>query len=100
MDLIKQLCEIQAPSGEEVNMKEFLLSYINKHQANWLVKPQIIHGEDFQDSLMLVFGNPRTAVFAHMDSIGFTVRYLNQLVAIGGPHVEDGYKLVGKDNLG
>jgi putative aminopeptidase FrvX len=100
MDLIKQLCEIQAPSGEEVNMKEFLLSYINKNQENWLVKPQIIHGEDFQDSLMLVFGNPRTAVFAHMDSIGFTVRYLNQLVAIGGPHVEDGYKLVGNDNLG
>ncbi|MDQ3394403.1 MAG: aminopeptidase [Bacteroidota bacterium] len=100
MDLLKRLCEIHAPSGEEIYMKEFLLEYIKNESPKWKVNPQIIHGEAFQDSLMLVFGKPRTAVFAHMDSIGFTVRYHNQLVPIGGPHVENGYKLVGKDSLG
>jgi putative aminopeptidase FrvX len=49
---------------------------------------------------MLVFGTPRTAVFAHMDSIGYTVRYQNQLVPIGGPHAETGTLLVGHDSLG
>ncbi|WP_317127649.1 M20/M25/M40 family metallo-hydrolase [Hymenobacter rigui] len=35
-----------------------------------------------------------------MDSIGFTVRYGRQLVRIGGPVVENGYRLVGEDSLG
>jgi len=47
-----------------------------------------------------VFGQPRTAVFAHLDSIGFTVRYGRQLVRIGGPVAEAGYRLVGQDSQG
>jgi putative aminopeptidase FrvX len=47
-----------------------------------------------------VFGEPRTAVFAHLDSIGFTVRYGHQLVRIGGPQAEAGYRLVGRDSQG
>ncbi len=49
---------------------------------------------------MLVFGKPRTAIFAHMDSIGFTVRYGKELVKIGGPRVKPEYKLVGSDSKG
>lgn len=98
--LLKTLCEIHAPAGEEANMKDFLLNYISKHQKNWKVKPKIYQGKDFQDSLVLVFGKPRTAVFAHMDSIGFTVRYHNQLIPIGGPDIESGYALKGEDSLG
>jgi putative aminopeptidase FrvX len=100
MELLKKLCQIHAPSGNEVLMKEFLLEYIKSASSEWKVKPQVIQGEDFQDCLMLVFGKPRTAIFAHMDSIGFTVRYNNQLVFIGGPHYEDGYQLTGKDSQG
>lgn len=100
LSLLKQLCEIHAPSGEEVEMKNFLLQYISENKKNWKVQPEIIQGEGLQDCLMLVFGKPRTAVFAHMDSIGFTVRYFDQLITIGGPHVETGYKLWGKDSLG
>ncbi|PZR33492.1 MAG: aminopeptidase, partial [Azospira oryzae] len=66
----------------------------------WKVKPEIIEGEEFQDSIILKFGKPRTALFAHMDSIGFTVRYANQLVPIGSPDAEAGTKLVGEDSLG
>ena len=98
--LLKALCEVHAPSGEEIHMKNFLKKHILKEQKNWKVQPQIIEGTDFQDNLILVFGKPTTAVFAHMDSIGFTVRYQNQLIPIGGPDVETGYKLKGEDSLG
>ncbi|MFZ6011731.1 MAG: M20/M25/M40 family metallo-hydrolase [Bacteroidota bacterium] len=100
MKLLKQLCEIHAPSGEEFRLKEFLLKYIQKQMKNWKVKPEIYHGEEFQDCIILKFGKPRTAVFAHMDSIGFTVRYFNQLLPIGSPDADTGAKLVGEDSLG
>ncbi|WP_317128917.1 M20/M25/M40 family metallo-hydrolase [Hymenobacter metallicola] len=35
-----------------------------------------------------------------MDSIGFTVRYGQELVRIGGPRTETGYRLVGQDSQG
>ena len=100
MNLLKHLCEIHAPSGDERNMTNFIINHISLHQQSWVSKPKIIQGDQFQDCLVLVFGNPTTAVFAHMDSIGFTVRYNNQLVPIGGPQAESGYKLIGKDSLG
>src|SRR6478609_874578 len=98
--LLKQLCEVQAPSGHEAPLKEFLLQYIRKQKKNWSVEPEIIQGEEFQDCLILKFGKPRTAIFAHMDSVGFTVRYFNQLLPIGSPDAEMGTKLVGEDSLG
>jgi putative aminopeptidase FrvX len=100
MKLLKELCEIQAPSGEEYRMKEFLLKYIQKAKKNWQTQPEIYHGDELQDCVVLAFGKPRTAVFAHMDSIGFTVRYFNQLLPIGSPDAETGTALVGEDSLG
>lgn len=98
--LLRQLCEIHAPSGEEFAMKDFLLRYINQEKKKWKTKPVIVHGDEFQDCILLKFGKPRTAIFAHMDSIGFTVRYANQLLSIGSPDAEAGTRLVGKDSLG
>jgi putative aminopeptidase FrvX len=100
MKLLHQLCEIQAPSGSEIRMKEFLLKWINKEKKNWKTKPVIYHGDEFQDCIVVKFGKPRTAIFAHMDSIGFTVRYFNQLLPIGSPEAETGTRLVGSDSLG
>lgn len=99
MELLKRLCKIHAPSGNELKIKEFLLDYVQENQHTWTVKPEIIT-EGLQDCLMLKFGKPRTAVFAHFDSVGFMVRYQDQLVPIGGPDAETGYKLVGADALG
>lgn len=98
--LLKQLCEVHAPSGEEHRMKEFLLKYIRKESKKWKHQPEIFHGDDFQDCIILKFGKPRTAIFAHMDSIGFTVRYQNQLLPIGSPDAEMGAVLVGEDSMG
>ena len=99
-ELLKNLCEVAAPSGHEKPLKDFLLNYVKKEKKNWKVKPIVIDSVEFQDCFILKFGKPRTAIFAHMDSIGFTVRYFNQLVTIGSPGAEMGTKLVGKDSLG
>lgn len=100
MKLLRQLCEIHAPSGDESKLKEFLLKYINREVKKWRAIPEIYEGDEFQDCIVLKFGTPRTAIFAHMDSIGFTVRYFNQLLPIGSPDAEMGTKLVGKDKHG
>ena len=99
-NLLEQLCKIHAPSGNEAAMKAFILDYVTRSSANWATQPQIIAGDAFQDCVLLVFGKPRTVVFAHMDSIGFTARYHNNLVKIGGPVLNSGIKLIGADSQG
>ena len=94
MELLKILCAIHAPSGDEGRMTDFLLDYIKTNKKNWNNKPKVFSGGMFQDAIVLVFGKPRTAIFAHIDSIGFTTRYQNQLVKIGGPVTTDGIRLV------
>jgi putative aminopeptidase FrvX len=100
MKLLQQLCEVHAPSGDEIAMKSFILKHISKEKKKWKSPCEVIHGDQFQDCIILKFGKPRTAIFAHIDSIGFTVRYQNQLLPIGSPDAEPGTKLVGKDGLG
>ncbi|MDO7853066.1 M20/M25/M40 family metallo-hydrolase [Hymenobacter convexus] len=100
MQLLHALCRVAAPAGNEAPLSRFVLDYVRQHQGSWRYQPQIIADERFQDCLLLVFGQPRTAVFAHLDSIGFTVRYGRQLVRIGGPQAEAGYRLVGHDSQG
>ena len=81
-------------------MAEFLLGYIEKEKKRWKTEPEVYYGDEFQDSIILKFGTPRTAIFAHMDSVGFMVRYGNQLLPIGSPEAEAGTALVGLDSLG
>ncbi len=98
--LLKNMCHVHAPSGNEVAMKEFVLAYVKENAKKWNHPPKVIHGKGFQDNIILIFGKPRTAIFAHMDSIGFTVRYGKQLVKIGGPVTQNGFKLIGSDKIG
>ena len=100
LSLLRTLCSVPGTSGNESAVRDFLLNHIRKAQKNWKVKPEIFYGGDFQDGLILRFGKPRTAIFAHMDTVGFTVRYNNQLVPIGSPDAEGGARLVGRDTKG
>ncbi|MBE51233.1 MAG: aminopeptidase [Flavobacteriales bacterium] len=100
MKLLKKLCQTHSPSGEEESIKKFILQFINNNKKHWKTIPQIIEGENLQDNIILVFGKPRTAIFAHMDTIGFTVKYNNEIIKIGGPKVIEGTELVGKDKKG
>ncbi|MBK9282806.1 MAG: M20/M25/M40 family metallo-hydrolase [Sphingobacteriaceae bacterium] len=94
------MCHIPATSGNEIAMKQFLLYYIKSHVSEWKTKPVIYEGKGFGDNIILVFGKPRTAIFAHMDNIGFTVRYGKGLVKIGGPVAKSGFQLIGQDSKG
>ncbi|MGI9542212.1 MAG: M20/M25/M40 family metallo-hydrolase [Cyclobacteriaceae bacterium] len=100
MKLLESLCSLHATAGNESAVKEFLIDFVKTESSHWKVKPEVIRGPELQDCLILKFGRPRTAVFAHMDSVGFTVRYQDQLIPIGQPVVKTGYTLVGSDNLG
>jgi len=100
MRLLQQLCSIHAPSGNENAMTDFILDFISKNKSSWKVQPQVFAGTEFQNCVVLIFGKPQTAVYAHLDNIGFTARYKNQLVKIGGPHFENGAELTGADSQG
>ena len=100
MKILKKLCSIHSPSGEEYSISKYILEYINTNMHSWKTQPAIHYGEGFQDSIVLSFGKPRAAIYAHMDSIGFTVKYNNEIVKIGGPVTNEGIVLIGQDNLG
>jgi putative aminopeptidase FrvX len=100
MELLKQLIEVRGASSDESRVKDFILEYVNSESYKWKSKPTIIEGSDYQDCLILVFGKPRTAIYAHMDTIGFSVGYDRELIRIGGPRAIDGMQLVGSDSKG
>lgn len=100
MDILTDILKIQSTSGDESAIKDFLLNQIRIRQTSWKVQPEIYHGPQVHDCLLLKFGKPRGAVFAHIDTIGFMTRYQNQIVPIGGPDVEDSVSVVGQDKLG
>ena len=101
MRLLETLCAIHAPPGDEGAMTRFILDHVRTNAHRWQVQPKIIAGGHLHENIILVFGEqPRTAIFAHMDSIGFTVRYDNKVVKVGGPVTEDGIRLCGTDSKG
>ncbi len=98
---LKELIEVRGTSGDEATIKNFIRNYVQENKKNWAVEPQIIDGDGFQDTLLLVFGEqPKTAIFAHIDTIGYHVGYDNNLIKIGGPRAIDGMELVGSDSNG
>ncbi|MDA7802942.1 M20/M25/M40 family metallo-hydrolase [Crocinitomix sp.] len=100
IDLLRNLVKIQGASGDESAIKEFILNYVKSEMNSWDTQPTIYEGDGFQDTLTLIFGKPRTAIFAHIDTIGFTVGYNNKLIKIGGPQLIDSIHLVGVDSHG
>jgi putative aminopeptidase FrvX len=95
--LLEQLCSIHGPSGNEGAMTEFLLAYEKANRESWAVKPTIISGDGFQDCMIWIFGKPKTAIYAHIDTVGFTVGYDNHLIPIGSPSARTGDLLSGFD---
>ncbi len=100
LQLLQKLCEIHAPSGNESAITQFIYSYVEKYSFTWKTIPRIYFGNNFHDCLILVFGKPKTAIYAHVDSVGYMVGYNKKLHPIGTPNAKQGTKLVGKDSLG
>lgn len=74
------------------------MDYVKANSSTWSTQPEVI-SDGLQDGFMLVFGKPRTAVFAHLDTVGFTVSYDNRLVEIGSPAVEETMQLQWHDGM-
>jgi len=53
MKLLKELCEIQAASGNETRMKTFLLEYVRKEKKKWKVNPEVFEGDHLQDCIVV-----------------------------------------------
>lgn len=100
LELLQQLISIPGAASDESRIKSFLLEYINENKNSWKATPKIYEGDNFQDAIVLVFGKPTTAIFAHIDTIGFSVGYNKNLIKIGGPKTTDGTKLIGEDSKG
>jgi putative aminopeptidase FrvX len=100
MKLLQELISIRGASSDEAQLKDFIIAYVKENASTWRVQPKIIDLEEFQDGFILVFGQPKTAIFAHIDTIGFSVAYDKNLYKIGGPRTIDGYELVGSDAIG
>ena len=66
MELLKKLTEIRGASGDEGRIKDFLIDYVNKNKGEWTTVPELYYGDGFQDTLILVFGKPKTAIFAFL----------------------------------
>jgi putative aminopeptidase FrvX len=99
-DLLKELTAIHGLASDEGRIRDFILRYIETHASGWTVQPQVFSGDGFQDAIIVVFGQPKTAVYAHVDTIGYSVGYGKDLIRVGGPRIIDGTQLVGHDSLG
>ncbi len=97
---LSELISVQGVASDESTVKSFIKKYVRENASSWKVVPEIIDGVGFQDTLMLVFGKPTTAIYAHMDTIGYSVGYNNELIKAGGPRNIEGTILVGLDSLG
>jgi len=100
MKLLQDLCSVRSVSGDELPIRNFLIDYVNKESIHWKQKPELLYGDGLQDCLVLVFGKPRTAIFAHIDTIGYTVGYNRDLIKVGGPDTKEGFRLWGNDSQG
>jgi len=98
MELLEKLCSVSGTSGDEGRIRDFVLEYCIRDQKTWKNQPIIWSGDGFQDNLVLIFGNPKIAMYAHLDTVGFTVRYDNYVVPVGGPDGETGDLLVFERN--
>ncbi len=94
MELLEKLCSVPGTSGDESLIRDFILEFVQQERHTWHHQPEIWFGDGFQDNLVLVFGKPKVAMYAHLDTVGFTVRYDNYVVPVGGIDGATGDQLV------
>ena len=99
-ELLKELCSIPATAGDEGLMRDFIVDYFSRNGKFFKNSPRVCSGPGFQDMVIAIFGTPRTAIFAHTDSVGYTVAYERELYKIGNPKAPNGSLLVGEDSKG
>jgi len=84
-DDLRALVAIEGTSGDEGRVVAAV--------ADRVASLPGIQSQRLQDNLIVWQGQPRVALFAHLDTVGFTLGYDRELVRIGGPHVAGGEAL-------
>lgn len=82
---LRALVAIEGTSGDEGRVVAAVAERVAKLPDR--------RAERIQDNLIVWRGRPQVALFAHLDTVGFTLGYDHELVRIGGPHVEGGEAL-------
>jgi len=85
MDLLTRIQAVPGPSGDEGRIADFLESHCGGIPGTTLRR--------IGDLVIATRGRPRVAVFAHVDTIGFTLAYKRTLAPIGGPRVDGGERI-------
>jgi len=98
--LLKHLTAVQGVASDEGRIKRMILEYIEAVKQSWKVQPIVLNESWLQDNIVLIFGKPTTAIYAHTDTIGYSAGYTNDLIKVGGPRNIDGTQLVGTDSAG
>jgi len=80
--LLLELLTLPGASGDEGHVAAFLEGYIGESVPGAQMRR-------VQDNLLVIRGAPKTAIFAHTDTIGFTLGYDNRLLPLGSPHPAD-----------
>jgi|CXWL01.1.fsa_nt_gi putative aminopeptidase FrvX len=94
--LLRRIQAIHGTSGDEGRLADFLAAEL---------APEAGGGRDLSverlgETVVVWRGMPRLALFAHLDTIGYTVGYERELVEIGSPEARVGDRLVTADGVG
>ncbi|HVX62873.1 MAG TPA: M20/M25/M40 family metallo-hydrolase [Pirellulales bacterium] len=91
MEKLLTLLTIPGPTGDEQAVADWM--------ANELREIPGVALQRLGDNLLAVRGSPRTAIFAHLDTTGFTLGYRRQLIPIGAPDPQDKDELISAEGL-
>lgn len=79
LDLLWDLLARDSPAGDEAALSDWLEEWLKREVPDAVA-------ERLGDSLVITRGlSPKVAVFAHLDTTGWTLGYDKQLLRIGGP---------------
>jgi putative aminopeptidase FrvX len=84
-EILLELLTIPGVSGDEGAIADWLENVLT---ASPMAKGKITLSR-IGDNVIAVRGKPKTAVFAHTDTVGFTLGYRDTLIHVGSPKPED-----------
>lgn len=82
MERLRQLQAIEGVSGDEGRVADFVAAALAGVPGARIRR--------VGDNLIVTRGEPRVAVFAHLDTVGFTLGYDRELIRIGSPDAQSG----------
>lgn len=90
--LLLDLMKVESPSGNEGAMTQFLTRELLKPRYEKSIRD--VRGDN---TIIVHKGDPKFAIMAHLDTVGYTVGYNKKLINIGQPNSKKGDQLIADD---